>query len=33
MQTLDQCLQQLVRDRSITMGDARSRAVDKSKFM
>ena len=33
MQTLDQCLQGLVRDRLVTPGDARSRAVDKSKFM
>ena len=33
MQTLDQCLESLVRDRLITPGDARSRAVDKSKFM
>jgi twitching motility protein PilT len=33
MQTLDQCLENLVRDRLITSGDARSRAVDKSKFM
>jgi len=33
MQTLDQCLEGLVRDRLITMGDARIRAVDKSKFM
>lgn len=33
MQTLDQCLESLVRDRLITLGDARSRAVDKSKFM
>ncbi len=33
MQTLDQCLEGLVRDRLITPGDARSRAVDKSKFM
>lgn len=32
MQTLDQCLEGLVRDRLITPGDARSRAVDKSKF-
>jgi len=32
MQTLDQCLEKLVRDRLITVGDARSRAVDKSKF-
>lgn len=33
MQTLDQCLENLVRDRLITAGDARARAVDKSKFM
>ena len=33
MQTLDQCLQVLVRDRLISTGDARARAVDKSKFM
>jgi len=33
MQTLDQCLENLVRDRLITPGDARTRAVDKSKFM
>jgi twitching motility protein PilT len=33
MQTLDQCLENLVRDRLITTGDARSRSVDKSKFM
>lgn len=33
MQTLDQCMQGLVRDRLITTGDARARAVDKSKFM
>jgi twitching motility protein PilT len=33
MQTLDQCLQALVRDRQITSGDARRLAVDKSKFM
>jgi twitching motility protein PilT len=33
MQTLDQCLEALVRDRLITPGDARARAVDKSKFM
>lgn len=33
MQTLDQCLENLVRDRLITPGDARARAVDKSKFM
>jgi twitching motility protein PilT len=33
MQTLDQCMQGLVRDRIITTGDARARAVDKSKFM
>lgn len=33
MQTLDQCLENLVRDRLITPGDARHRAVDKSKFM
>jgi len=33
MQTLDQCLEGLVRNRLITSGDARLRAVDKSKFM
>ncbi|MBX2847303.1 MAG: type IV pilus twitching motility protein PilT [Acidiferrobacterales bacterium] len=33
MQTLDQCLETLVRDRQISAADARSRAVDKSKFM
>jgi len=33
MQTLDQCLENLVRDRLISAQDARSRAVDKSKFM
>lgn len=33
MQTLDQCLENLVRDRLITAGDARARAVDKSKFL
>ncbi|MBT8114377.1 MAG: type IV pilus twitching motility protein PilT [Arenicella sp.] len=33
MQTLDQCLESLVRDRLITPGDARSRAVNKSKFI
>ncbi len=33
MQTLDQCLLNLVRDRLITTSDARTRAVDKSKFM
>ncbi|MFT4634890.1 MAG: twitching motility protein PilT [Arenicella sp.] len=33
MQTLDQCLERLVRDRLITPGDARLRAVDKSKFL
>ncbi|GAA6139878.1 type IV pilus twitching motility protein PilT [Arenicella sp. 4NH20-0111] len=33
MQTLDQCLLNLLRDRQITASDARSRAVDKSKFM
>lgn len=33
MQTLDQCLENLVRDRLITPGDARTRAVDKSKFL
>lgn len=32
MQTLDQCLEGLVRDRLITPGDARSLAVDKTKF-
>jgi len=33
MQTLDQCLEGLVRDRLITPGDARARAVDKRKFV
>ena len=33
MQTLDQCLENLVRDRLITPGDARHRAVDKTKFL
>lgn len=33
MQTLDQCLLNLLRDRLITPADARSRAVDKSKFI
>ena len=33
MQTLDQCLENLVRDRLISIADARSRAIDKSKFM
>ena len=33
MQTLDQCLEGLVRDRLITPADARFRAVDKSKFL
>lgn len=33
MQTLDQCLEKLVRDRLITVADARRRAVDKSKFI
>ncbi len=33
MQTLDQCLLNLLRDRLITAADARNRAVDKSKFM
>lgn len=33
MQTLDQCLESLVRDRQITSSDARRLAVDKSKFM
>lgn len=32
MQTLDQCLEALVRDRLISPADARARAVDKSKF-
>lgn len=32
MQTLDQCLEDLVRKRLISVADARSRAVDKSKF-
>jgi len=33
MQTLDQCLERLVRDRSVTAADARTYAVDKSKFI
>jgi len=33
MQTLDQCLENLVRDRLITPSDARYRAVDKTKFL
>lgn len=33
MQTLDQCLLNLLRDRLISAADARARAVDKSKFM
>lgn len=33
MQTLDQCLLNLLRDRQISASDARARAVDKSKFM
>ncbi len=33
MQTLDQCLENLLRNRVITAGDARHRAVDKSKFL
>jgi twitching motility protein PilT len=33
MQTLDQCLEALVRDRLISPADARARAVDKSKFL
>lgn len=33
MQTLDQCLERLVRDRSITPADARTYAVDKKKFL
>ena len=33
MQTLDQCLEKLVRDRLITTSDARSYAVDKKKFI
>ncbi|MFQ3243666.1 MAG: twitching motility protein PilT [Arenicella sp.] len=33
MQTLDQCLEGLVRDRLITPGDARALAVDKRKFV
>ena len=32
MQTLDQCLEGLVRDRLITTEDARRRAIDKTKF-
>lgn len=33
MQTMDQCLEKLVRDRLVTPADARYYAVDKSKFM
>jgi len=33
MQTLDQCLERLVRDRLITNADARTYAVDKKKFI
>lgn len=33
MQTLDQCMEGLLRDRLITPADARMRAVDKSKFL
>jgi len=33
MQTLDQCLEKLLRERAITNADARNRATDKSKFM
>lgn len=33
MQTLDQCLEKLVRDRSITPAAARTYAVDKKKFL
>lgn len=33
MQTLDQCMEKLLRDRQITASDARQRAVDKSKFL
>lgn len=33
MQTLDQCLEKLVRDRLITLSDARYHAADKSKFL
>ncbi|MEO0367925.1 MAG: type IV pilus twitching motility protein PilT [Pseudomonadota bacterium] len=33
MQTLDQCLENLVRERQITTTDARARAVDKAKFV
>lgn len=33
MQTMDQCLEGLVRDRSIAITEARRRAVDKSKFI
>ena len=33
MQTLDQCLEGLVRDRQVSPSDARTYAVDKSKFM
>lgn len=33
MQTLDQCLEGLVRDRLVTPGDARYYAVDKKKFL
>lgn len=33
MQTLDQCLEKLVRDRLITPADARTYAIDKKKFL
>ena len=33
MQTLDQCLLELMRNRLISAADARSRAIDKSKFI
>ena len=33
MQTLDQCLERLVKERAITASDARSYAVDKKKFL
>ena len=33
MQTLDQCLEHLVRQRQVSSADARLRAVDKSKFV
>ena len=33
MQTLDQCLQELVKRNLINMGEARTRAVNKDLFM